>query len=137
VDAFVPDDGQSALLLMPEIAMNFKRAAAADPEGFRLPANEGLFDVWGLRPGLAREFVRARFSDFSLRCFEEPVRLGPSRFNGPRAYVACVAENYPGRAIFSQFAKRAQSAGWPCHELGCGHDCHAELPDQLSDILEK
>lgn len=130
-DAFVPGDGQSALDLLPEtIAQMFRQQADNDGEGWRLRAGEGQLDMWGLKHGAEREFVRSRLSDFSIRCFEEPIKLSTNaaaKFD--RTYIACVAEGYPARPAFQRFSDRAKQEAWGYHELPTGHDCHVEMPD--------
>jgi len=137
VDAFVPTDGRSAFDYFPEpLKERLLKQAATVEDGWRLPANEGQLDMWGLKPGPMRDFVRARQSDFSLRCFEEAVRLPTNAASKlPRAYIACVADGYPARPVFKQFAERAQREGWSYHELATGHDCHVEEPDAFASIL--
>src|SRR4051812_33034423 len=94
LDAFIPEDGQCALdLLPPDIGTYFRNVATELGEGWRLPGGEGQLDLWGLKPGEARDFVSARLCDF-----EEPVRLGKNRESGiPAVFVSCVAEGYPAR----------------------------------------
>ncbi len=137
VDAFVPENGQSALDLMPQqIAGMFRDRAQADGEGWRLRAGEGHLDLWGLRPGPAREFVRARLTDFSLRCFEQRVSLsGDGGAAPPRTYIAATGEDYPARVVFQPFAGKARREGWAYFELAAGHDCHVEMPDAVVEIL--
>ncbi len=138
VDAFVPDAGTSALELMPAEIQTMFRQQAAEPanEGFRLPAGEHHLDLWGLEPGPAREFVRARLCDFSIRCFEEPLAL-PTHAAAtlPRSYISCVREGYPARVVFERFARRALAEGWRYDELPTGHDCHVEAPDRFCALL--
>ncbi len=137
VDAFVPTDGRSAFDDFPEpLKERLEKQAANVGGGWRVPANEGQLDMWGLKPGPARDFVRARQSDFSLRCFEEAVRLPTNAASKlPRVYIACVAEEYPARSVFAKFAEQAKSQGWSYHELPTGHDCHVEEPDAFVSIL--
>jgi pimeloyl-ACP methyl ester carboxylesterase len=137
LDAFVPDDGQSALdLLPPDIGAYFRKVAQEHGEGWRLPGGEGQLDLWGLKPGEARDFVRARLCDFSLRCFEEPLRLPHNRKAAiPATFVTCVAEGYPARPFFAPFAEKARASGWKVFELPTGHDCHVERPHEVANIL--
>jgi pimeloyl-ACP methyl ester carboxylesterase len=137
VDAFVPNDGQAAMDLLPEpIQTLFREQARADGNGWRLRSSERQLNLWGLKKGPAREFVRARLCDFSLRCFTHAVTLS-SRVaeTRERTYIACVGEGYPARAVFDPFANRARSEGWRHHELPTGHDCHVEMPDEFSELL--
>src|SRR5271169_1251721 len=137
LDAFIPEDGQSVLdLLPPEISAHFRNVAREHGDGWRLPGGEGQLDLWGLKPGEARDFVRARLCDFSLRCFEEPLRLPANRKAGiPATFVACVAEGYPARPFFEPFAGKARASGWTVAEVKSGHDCHVERPGEVANIL--
>jgi pimeloyl-ACP methyl ester carboxylesterase len=137
LDAFIPEDGQCALdLLPPEIGTYFRNVARDHGDGWRLPGGDGQLDLWGLKPGAARDFVRARLCDFSLRCFEEPLRLPANRKAGiPATFVSSVAEEYPARPFFAPFAEKARASGWEVVELEIGHDCHVERPGEVADIL--
>lgn len=137
LDAFIPEDGQSVLdLFPPEIGAYFRQVARDLGNGWRLPGGEGQLDLWGLKPGEARDFVRARLCDFSLRCFEEPLPLPANRKAGiPGVYVSCVAEEYPARRFFEPFARKARGLGWQVVELKTGHDCHVERPEEVAKIL--
>lgn len=137
LDAFVPENGQCALdLLPPEIGGYFRNIAREHGDGWRLPGGEGQLDLWGLKPGEARDFVRARLCDFSLRCFEEPLALPANRKASiPATFVSCVAEAYPARPFFAPFAAKARASGWNVAEVKTGHDCHVERPGEVADIL--
>jgi pimeloyl-ACP methyl ester carboxylesterase len=137
LDAFIPEDNQCVLdLLPPEIGVYFRNIAREHGEGWRLPGGESQLDLWGLKPGEAREFVRERLCDFSLRCFEEPIRLPDNRKAGiPAIFLSCVAEGYPARQFFEPFARKARACGWQVEELDAGHDCHVERPREVAEIL--
>jgi pimeloyl-ACP methyl ester carboxylesterase len=137
LDAFIPENGQSVLdLLPPEIGDYFRDIARKHGDGWRLAGGEGQLDLWGLKPGEARAFVRARLCDFSLRCFEEPLRLPANRKASiPATFVSGVAEGYPGRPFFEPFARKARASGWEVAELETGHDCHVERPGEVAKIL--
>lgn len=137
LDAFIPKNGQSVLdLLPPEIGTYFRDVARQHGDGWRLPGGEGQLDLGGLKPGEARDFVRARLCDFSLRCFEEPLRLPANRKTSiPATFVRCVAEGYPARSFFEPFARKARASRWEVIELETGHDCHVECPSEVANIL--
>ncbi len=137
LDAFIPEDGQSVLdLLPPEISTYFRDVARDHGNGWRLPGGEGQLDLWGLKPGEARDFVRARLCDFNLRCFEEPLSLPANRKAGiPASFVASVAEEYPAKPFFAPFAAKARVSGWEVTDLNTGHDCHVERPGEVANIL--
>jgi pimeloyl-ACP methyl ester carboxylesterase len=137
LDAFIPDDGQSALDLLPEsIADYFRDIARQQGGGWRLPGGEGQLDMWGLKPGRARDFVRDRLCDFSLRCFEAPISLPTDHKRAlPATFIECVAEDYPARPVFKPFADRARDWGWHVAGVQTGHDCHVERPAEIAEIL--
>jgi pimeloyl-ACP methyl ester carboxylesterase len=137
LDAFYPYDGESALSLMPPPFQDRFRSLAADQgDGWRLPANDGLLDVWGLHDPADRQWVRERLSDWSLPCFETPVRL-PTGGRGRvlRTHVAGAGEQYPARAAFAPFAARARDDGARVVELPTGHDMMVEAPDDVAKLL--
>lgn len=137
LDAFIPENGESVLDLLPSETGDYFRGVAREyGDGWRLPGGEGHLDLWGLKPGEARDFVRARLCDFSLRCFEEPLHLPANRKASiPATFVSCVAEEYPARPFFEPFARKARASGWQVVELKTGHDCHVECPGEVANIL--
>ncbi len=137
LDAFIPEHGQCVLnLLPPEIGAYFRNVAREHGEGWRLPRGEGQLDLWGLLPGEARDFVRARLCDFSLRCLEEPLSIPANRkARVPATFVTCVAQGYPAGPFFAPFAAKARASGWNVSEVQTGHDCHVERPGEVADIL--
>jgi len=137
LDAFLPEHENSVLDLLPaDIGKYFRDVATKHGDGWRLPAGDGQLDLWGLQPGEARDFVRARLCDFTLRCFEEPLAL-PANHKArlPATFIACVAPHYPARPFFQPFADKARVAGWDVAELNTGHDCHVERPSEVAEIL--
>lgn len=140
VDAFIPEDRDAVLDLLPAaVAEGFRQSAAASAEGYRLPATEGHLDWWGLAAGSsARAFAARQQSDFSLRCFEEALDLPYlGRQQLECAFVAGVADAYPLRGVFGPFAEKARLLGWECNELPCGHAPHIEMPRDFVDILTR
>jgi pimeloyl-ACP methyl ester carboxylesterase len=137
VDALVPEHGQAAVQIMTSAMADAFRRLAAEGGGWRMRATATLVDKWGLEEGsAARSFVEARLCDFTMRCFDQPLEA-PTRAAATllRTYVASVKEGYPARVVFEPFAARARRDGWGYHELPTGHDCQAETPDALSELL--
>jgi pimeloyl-ACP methyl ester carboxylesterase len=137
VDALVPEHGQTGLEIMTAPMADTFRRMAAEGGGWRMAATSTLVDKWGLEEGSpSRRFVEARLCDFTIRCFAQPLDA-PTRAAAalPRTYIASVKGDYPARVVFEPFAARARREGWGYHELPTGHDCQAEMPDALSDVL--
>lgn len=136
VDAFIPNDQESALDLLPESARTSFQEQARANGGWRLPCSEKLLDIWGLQRGPARDWVRARLCDFSLHCFEQKLRIPSNAASTlPRTFVAAVADNYPARPIFEPFRERANREHWEYREILACHECHVEAPDAFVSLL--
>lgn len=136
VDAFYPDEGQAAIDQMPPpFRQRFQERAAEVGDGWRLPADEGLLDVWGLHDPADRQWVGDQLTDWSLRCFESP--NGSSRrvlADLPRWYVAGTAE-CPARAGFGPISRLAESDGCTLVEVPSGHDVMVEAPSMLVGVV--
>jgi len=136
VDALVPEHGQSAMDILPQPTQDSFRKLADAGGGWRIRPGEHLVNLWGLEPGPARTFVEERLCDFTIRCFEERVEAPTNAAATlPRTYIASVKEHYPAKVVFDRFAARARREGWGYHELPTGHDCQAEMPEELSAIV--
>lgn len=137
VDAFVPVDGQSAFDCFPPwLADPLERQAKELGDGWRLPGLEARLDLWALKPGPHRDFVRSKLTDFAIGCFKSPARL-PSRAATRirRAFIACNAEGYRLGEVFEPFAAQARREEWPYIALPTGHDCHVEAADECVSFL--
>ena len=136
VDAFVPEHGQSAMQLLPPNVRDAFRKLADPDLSWRLHPTDHLLDLWALEDGPARDLVKARLCDFTIRCFEQPLEA-PSHAAATlaRTFIAGARQGCPAKVVFDPFAARAQREGWPYHELPTGHDPHAEMPDEVSELL--
>jgi hypothetical protein len=105
--------------------------------GWRLRSTDRQPDLWGLEHGPARDFVRARLSDFTIRCFEQPLDApthAATTLN--RTYLACVRDGYPAQGVVRAVRQtRSRRVGVP--RAAAGHDCHVELPEVVSGLLLK
>ena len=137
VDAFYPAPGESALDQMPHVFSDRFRARAADVgDGWRLPANEALLDVWGLHDPEDRRWVGSRLTDWSLRCFESPSAAASDAMRGlSRWYVSGVGD-HPAAPAFQAIAARAADDGCTHVSISCGHDVQVERPADLAAVID-
>jgi pimeloyl-ACP methyl ester carboxylesterase len=136
VDALVPEDGQSAMDILPEPTRNTFRTLAADGGGWRLRPSVHFLDLWGLQEGPARTFVQSHLVDFTINCFSQPLHAPTHAARSiPRSYLASVKPGYPAKAVFEPFAERARREGWNYAELPTGHDAQAEMPEAVTEWL--
>ena len=137
VDAFVPKDGQSAFECFPPwLADALAQQADELGDGWRLPGFEGRLDLWALKQGPHRDFVRTKLTDFAISCFKSPARLPTNAATRlKRAFIACKAEGYRLGEVFEPFAAQARREGWSYIALPTGHDCHVEAADECVSFL--
>lgn len=138
VDAFVPVDGQSAFGFFPPwLADALDHQAAELGDGWRLPGSEARLDLWALKDGPERDFVRSKLTDFAITCFKSPARLPTAAATKlRRAYIACNVAGYRLGEVFEPFAAQARLEGWPYLALPTGHDCHVEMPEECVEFLD-
>lgn len=116
----------------------FRDIAARDGDGWRLPANDGLLDAWGLHDPELRAMVRPQLTDWSLNCFTSPLDAPLMRRAGvARHYISANADAYPAKAAFGPISERAQADGCGLHHVPTGHDVMIEAPGQLTDTLRR
>ncbi|MEU6535229.1 alpha/beta fold hydrolase [Streptomyces sp. NPDC047000] len=140
VDAMVPEDGESALDVMPMTQHLIDAAASTDtpwriPPLPQQPAPLGLF---GVTDPADTAWLRTMLSDDSVRCFLQPVRLDdPALDMIPRTHIHCVGSTPPGvarRPVAPTQPNGAPSQVW---ELRSGHDCMITTPLELTELLLK
>jgi len=133
LDAFVPEDGQSAFDLIPAKARERNlEQARSEGQGWLLPANPMPPDTSA--EDLAWCLPRRRMQP--LQAFATPLRLSGAVDTLPRSYIYCTRSG-PGD-VFRPFAERAKgSPQWRYHELDASHNPHITLPDTLAGLLHQ
>jgi pimeloyl-ACP methyl ester carboxylesterase len=129
LDAFVPQDGQSLLDLLPPEAAEAFRQRVRSGDGWRATPNPSPPDT---EPADAA-WIDERRVPQPLRCFEEKVRLENGDARLPRTYIRCLRTF--GSETFAPFAARAKREGWACHELDASHSPHVTAPAPLAALL--
>ena len=131
LDAFVPEDGQSLLDLVPRETREAMRGAAQDDgDGWLVPPNPIPSDT----ADADAEWIRHRRMPHPLATFEAPFRTIGGAIDKPRSYIYCTRVG-PGDP-FRTFAERARmTPGWTCHRLDASHSPHVTTPEPLRDLL--
>jgi pimeloyl-ACP methyl ester carboxylesterase len=127
IDAFVPNDGDSALDLLPP-ATRAQRQAGDDgfiPPG-PMPPDTSPDDVAWCMP---------RRKPQPAKTFEQKLRLQNGPLALPRHYVYCARR--PPDDRFRAFYERAKREGWGAHEIDSSHNPHITCPDVLADLLAR
>lgn len=138
VDAFVPENGQRMLDLMPTpVRAGFEQQVQTLPDRRQvLPPRQ--FDYLGRRGegSLSEEDIRHELARFQLQpwaTFTQPVRLAGAGAKVPRTYIHCIDKGGP--EPFGRFAAQARVLGWPLYELSTGHFPMLTTPYELAELL--
>jgi pimeloyl-ACP methyl ester carboxylesterase len=130
LDAFVPEAGQSCFsLMLPERAEGFRKAAA-DADGWSVPAPAP--ERFGITSQRDTDWVQRRLVSQPLQTFEQPVSAVPSA-DVPRTYVYC---SKPAIGAFDHFAENLRDdRKWRFHDVKTGHDAMVTAPGEVTKIL--
>jgi pimeloyl-ACP methyl ester carboxylesterase len=132
LDAFVPEEEQSLLDLLPESERQRMLLLAKSGDGWRVPPNPTPPDT----PQADLEWLTERRVDMPIRCFETRLRLRGGRLTLPRSYI--YATRVSPVDAFGPFAARAKSEpGWRYHEIDASHSPHVTAPELLMGMLQK
>ncbi len=127
--------GQCLLDVEPdEVARRYRDLAAADGDGWFVPASPQFLDQWGLTDPDLRARVASRLTDFPLRCQTDPVAFDPAALDQIRQVY--VNHTRPPLASLQASFDRAVAAGWETHQLGYGHDLMLAAPAQTAALLD-
>ena len=126
LDAFMPENGQSLVSLIPP---------GAPPPA---PASEyTLAPLPGAAFGANREvaaYVDAHTTPHPTACFTQAIKLtsGTDRVK-KKTYIYC---NVPAPTVFTPFYEKLKNKkDWTVHTLPCTHCVQIELPDDLTALL--
>lgn len=123
VDAFLPDSGESCLMLADSIGFTFLRASTQG--GFVVP--RWVVDTHAIPRDVPQP----------LRTFTDTLRLvNPAARRIPASFVLTVE---PGATTdsFQRFADRARARGWAVHHLVADHVPERSAPAALVALLEQ
>jgi pimeloyl-ACP methyl ester carboxylesterase len=123
VDAFLPDSGETGLMLADSIGSTFIRASIRN--GFIIP--RWVVDTHAIPRDVPQP----------LRTFTDTLRLtNPTARRIPATFVLTIE---PGATPdpFQRFADRAKARGWTLHQLEADHTPERSAPAALVALLEQ
>jgi len=129
LDAFVAEDGQSLMDLVPPQARDGMKAACVSGDGWRVPPRDMPPDT----PDDERAWAMPRRVPHPIAAFEERLSLSGMPLP-PRAYIYC--QRADGNDSFRPFAARARREGWPYAEIDASHNPHITAPRELFAALQ-
>jgi pimeloyl-ACP methyl ester carboxylesterase len=140
LDAMVPEDGETAIDVMPVTQTLIDRAAASDAP-WRIPPMPELpppFGLFGVTDPADTAWLRTLLGDESVLCYRQPVRLdNPATAAIPRTHIHCVGNAPAG--ITRRPVPPVQPNGTPAQilTLPTGHDSMITMPAELAELLLK
>jgi hypothetical protein len=129
LDAMVPEDGESAVDVLPVTKQLIDLAV----DGWRvppMPEQPPPLGLFGVTDPDDLAWLRSMLSDQPVRCLREPVRLDdPAARTIPRTHIHCLKDRPAG------ITRRPVPVGERVRELPTGHDCMITMPVELSALL--
>jgi pimeloyl-ACP methyl ester carboxylesterase len=133
LDAVIPENGRSALDLLPaDIAALRRQGAEESSGGLSIPVPSAAnFDV---PPGPDIAWLERRLTPHPLAAYADPIALRAPVGNGlPRSYIHCIAPLY--RAITPSYERVSGEPGWNMIDLATGHDAMITAPELTAQAL--
>jgi pimeloyl-ACP methyl ester carboxylesterase len=141
LDAFVPQDGQTMLdLVPPDRRPLMEMLVQKEGQGWLLPRfapppwEKFVPEAWRITDEADLRWALPRLNATPFGHFKEPVhRKNAAAEKLPRTYIRCV--QWPN-AVFDRYAEAArQTAGWRYRELATSHIPYITHPHQVADLL--
>ena len=125
LDAFVPQNGQALLDLLPaRVREHFPK------DGWQVPALPPA--AQGMKDEREIAWLEGRRDAQPMRTFTQKLKL-EGRYRGQRVYVSCTGYS---PTSFAPFAERARNdAAWRYHELPTHHYPHVSMPAETAGVL--
>jgi pimeloyl-ACP methyl ester carboxylesterase len=128
LDAFVPNDGESLLDLVPPDLQAQRAPAGA---GWRIPPRPMPADT----PAEDRAWAEPRRLPQPAKTFAQKLTLQNGPLTLPRHYIYCTRHAPDDR--FRPFYERAKREGWGIFEIDSGHCPQVTCCDALADLLAR
>ncbi|MBW0106829.1 alpha/beta hydrolase family protein [Pseudonocardia sp. KRD291] len=130
LDAFVGDDGEAAIDLLPDtVAGHYRESVAGPGFGWLIPVRS--LAKLGVTDPADVDWLTPRLTPHPWLTYTEPLRLSGRGDTVPATFVECV----DWMRVFTPHARRAAARGWPVHEIATGHEAMVTAPDQLAALL--
>lgn len=132
LDAFVGDDGDAGIDLLPEkVAGHYRESVAGPGFGWLIPVRS--LTVLGVREPSDVDWLAPRLTPHPWLTYTEPLRLTGAGESVPAVFVECT----DWMRVFQAHAERAAARGWPVHTLSTGHEAMVTAPAGLAELLLK
>jgi pimeloyl-ACP methyl ester carboxylesterase len=132
LDAFVPEDGDNLLHLLPAMRANrLLEGAKTVGEGWKvLPIPAAVFNV----NAADHEWVDRQCTLHPLATMQQRLRL-TGGIQKIQNITFILATGYTEGSPFRPFYEKAKAKGWKTRTVPCGHDVMLDLPEELMTLL--
>jgi pimeloyl-ACP methyl ester carboxylesterase len=141
LDAFVPENGQSMMDIVPRhIAPRHEARVQSEGQGWLLPSFDAgpwdtfVRDAWGVTDDADRRWMVARLGPTPFKHFKDRVqRTNAAAQKLPRTYIRCLLWRNP---MFDQYAETARKGGvWRYREMATSHEPFVTAPREVAKLL--
>lgn len=130
LDAFVGDDGDAAIGLLPAaVAGHYRESVAGPGFGWLIPVRS--LTVLGVTQDADLRWLGPRLTPHPWLTYTESLRLTGDHEAVPAAFVECTS----WLRVFQPQADRAAARGWPVHHIATGHEAMVTAPAELAGLL--
>lgn len=130
LDAFVGNDGEAAIDLLPAtVAEHYRESVAGPGFGWLIPVRS--LQALGVTDQADTEWLGPRLTPHPWRTYTEPLALSGRQDDVPAVFVECT----DWMRVFRAQGERAENAGWPVLSVPTGHEAMVTAPEALAKIL--
>jgi pimeloyl-ACP methyl ester carboxylesterase len=132
LDAFVGDDGDAAIDLLPAtVAEHYRESVAGPGFGWLIPVRS--LTVLGVTEDSDLAWLTPRLTPHPWLTYTEPLRLTAGESGGlVRAeFIECT----DWMRVFKPQAEKAAARGWPVQHMATGHEAMVTAPKELAESL--
>ncbi len=130
LDAFVGDDGDAAIDLLPDkIAGHYRESVRDSGFGWLVPTRS--LKVLGVTEDADLEWLRPRLTPHPWKTYTEPLRLTGEHEKVEASFIECV----DWMRVFTPYAEKAATLGWTIREIDTGHEAMVTAPAELAAMI--
>lgn len=130
LDGYLPEDGDTAWDLTPDVRPVWEKRAREDGYGWLVPPPDPA-EAYGVTDSDDLAWLRSKLVPTPLSTHEERLRAPDGRAGElQRTYVSCTEYG-----AFQDAARKAREAGLDYHEIETGHDAMVTAPAALNELL--
>jgi pimeloyl-ACP methyl ester carboxylesterase len=130
LDAFVGDDGDAAIDLLPStVAGHYREAVQGPGFGWLIPVRS--LERLGVTDEDDLDWLTPRLTPHPWLTYTETLRLAGKGDQVPATFIECV----DWMRVFTAQAERAAARGWPVREISTGHEAMVTAPAELAALL--